>query len=79
MTNERFDVHKLDEVVLALLHFNADRDGRAWKSFDWDVLDRLFERGLITNPKSKARSVVLTEEGTRLAEGMFEKHFGVAG
>jgi hypothetical protein len=74
-----YDVDKLDEIVLALLHFNAFTDGgirRAWKGFDWDSLDRLHARGLIANPKSKARSVVLTEEGARLAEELFRRHFG---
>jgi Mn-dependent DtxR family transcriptional regulator len=38
----------------------------------------LHERGLITNPKSKAKSVELTEEGARLAEEAFRLHFGKA-
>lgn len=61
-----YDTTKLDEVVLALLHLNAHTDHgvtRAWKGFDWDSLDRLHARGFISNPKSKAKSVVLTEEG----------------
>lgn len=66
-----YDATKLDEVVLALLHFNAHTDHgitRAWKGFDWDSLDRLHARGFISDPKSKAKSVVLTEEGARVAE-----------
>src|SRR5438093_11498622 len=66
-----YDATKLDEVVLALLHFNAHTDHgitRAWKGFDWDSLDRLHVRGFISDPKSKAKSVVLTEEGARVAE-----------
>ena len=61
-----YDEEKVDEVVLALSHLNAFQDRgviRAWKSLDWDALDRLHERGLISDPKSRARSVVLTEEG----------------
>ncbi len=57
-----YDERKVDDVILALLHLNAFKDGggwRAWKGFDWDALDRLYERGLISNPKSKAKSVVL--------------------
>jgi hypothetical protein len=56
MTME-YDATKLDEVVLALLHFNAHTDHgvtRAWKGFDWDSLDRLHARGCISDPKSKA-------------------------
>lgn len=75
---EDYNEDKMDEIVLALLHFNSFRDGgsiRAWKGFDWDSLNRLHERGLIADPKSKARSVVLTEEGHRLGEEAFSKHF----
>jgi hypothetical protein len=74
-----FDEAKIDEVVLALLHLNSfgDRGAtRAWRSFDWDSLDRLHARGLISDPKSKAKSVVLSEEGAELAAKLFEQHFG---
>ena len=76
-----YDVTKLDEVVLALLHFNAHTDHgvtRAWKGFDWDILDRLHAQGFISDPKSKAKSVVLTDEGARVAEELFRRHFGKA-
>jgi hypothetical protein len=76
-----YDEHKVDDVVLALLHLNAfkDRYGwRAWKSLDWGALDRLHERGLISDPKSKAKSIALTDEGVSLAAALFEHHFGSA-
>lgn len=76
-----YDKDKVDEVVLALLYLNVFEDGygiRAWKSFDWDAMDRLFEKGHIFDPKSKAKSVVMTEEGFRLAEELFEKYFGLS-
>jgi len=76
-----YDATKLDEIVLALLHFNAHTDHgvtRAWKGFDWDSLDRLHAQGFISDPKSKAKSVVLTEEGARVAEELFRRHFGKA-
>lgn len=49
----------------------------AWKGFDWDALDRLHERGMISDPKPKARSVALTDEGARRARELFDQHFGV--
>jgi len=76
-----YDTTKLDEVVLALLHFNAHTDHgvtRAWKGFDWDTLDRLHAQGFISNPKSKAKSVVLSEEGARRAEELFRRYFAKA-
>lgn len=75
-----YDQAKVDEMVLALLWltaFDVDELGaRAWKSHDWDALDRLHVAGYISNPKSKARSVVLSAEGVRRARELFERHFG---
>jgi hypothetical protein len=70
---------KIDEVVLALLYLNFHGDHgaiRAWKSFDWDVMDRLYTKGFISDPKSKAKSVLVTEEGQKVAKELFEKYFG---
>jgi hypothetical protein len=68
--------------VLALLCLTiTDEDeygARTWKSHDWGVLDRLHERGYISDPKSKAKSVVLTPEGLELARTLFDRHFGMA-
>jgi hypothetical protein len=58
------------------LTFHGDSGGvRAWKGLDWDVLDLLHDKGWISDPKKKARSVVVTEEGESQARRMFEKHF----
>ena len=76
-----YDTTKVDEVVLALLHLNAHTDhgiARAWKGFDWDAMDRLHTHGFISDPKSKAKSVVLTDEGARRAEELFRRYFGTA-
>jgi predicted transcriptional regulator len=73
------DRKKLLEVALAMLHLTAygDRFGaRAWKGMNWELLDALHEEGWISDPKSKAKSVALTDEGERLAAEFFEKHFG---
>jgi Domain of unknown function (DUF6429) len=70
---------KVDEVVLALLSLNFWTDGdiiRAWKGFDWEALDRLHQKGYISDPRSKAKSVVMTEKGERRALELFEKLFG---
>jgi hypothetical protein len=69
---------KIDEVVMALLYLNFHGDHgavRAWKSFDWDAMDRLHKKGFISDPKSKAKSVLVTEEGQEAAEKLFEKYF----
>ncbi len=72
------DNEKVDEFTLALLYlttFNDKHGLRAWKSHDWGVLDRLHESGYIDNPVSKAKSVMLTDEGAERSKRLFEKHF----
>jgi hypothetical protein len=74
-----YDPDKLDDAVLALLWLTAFEDHgvhRAWKSHDWDALDRLHQKGFISNPRSKAKSVVLTEDGAERSRTLFERLFG---
>lgn len=71
-----FDDDKIDEAVLALLFLGLHNEFRAWKGFDWDAMDRLYEKGFITNPKGKAKSVVFTEEGLAESERLLWKMFG---
>lgn len=47
---------------------------RTWKSCDWELMNDLFERGYISDPRSKAKSVVLTEAGMDRSRDMFEKY-----
>jgi hypothetical protein len=69
------DNHKIDQAVLALLLLGLHDEVRAWKGFDWDAMDRLHERGLISNPRSAAKSIVFTEEGLRKAERALARLF----
>jgi hypothetical protein len=69
------DLEKIDEAVLALLYLTLHDEARVWKSFDWDALNRLHEKGYISNPVGKAKSVLLTEEGLRESERLFHKLF----
>jgi hypothetical protein len=70
-----YDKNKVDDAVLALMFLTLHDQFRAWKGFDWDTLDRLYDKGLIGDPKSKARSVVLTEEGLARSEALFRTLF----
>ncbi len=72
---DEYDTEKIDEMVLALLYLTLHEDRRAWKGFDWDALDRLFEKGLIENPRNKNKSVVFTDEGIARAEKLFNHYF----
>jgi len=53
------DTDKIDDAALALLYLTL-HDG---KGFDWGVLGRLHEKGMIDNPVGKVKSVVFTQEG----------------
>ncbi|WP_309243354.1 DUF6429 family protein [Caballeronia sp. CLC5] len=69
------DTDRIDEAVLALLWLNRSTTGTAWKGFDWSAMDRLHERGLISDPARKAKSVHLTDEGMAEAERLFNALF----
>jgi len=68
------DEDRVYDAVLALLYLTLDRDGRAWKGFDWSVMNRLHDKGMIHNPIGKAKSV-LTEEGIAESERLFRDMF----
>ena len=80
------DTAKVDEDVLALLYLTAFRDSpdpkltvmRAWKNYDREALNRLYQAGLISNPRGQAKSVVMTEEGYRRAEELFRRKYSKA-
>jgi hypothetical protein len=38
-------------------------------------MNRLYEKGYISNPKGKAKSVGVSAEGRRKAEELFKKYF----
>lgn len=72
---------KIDDATLALLYLvicerNEKYGGaRAWKGFDWETMNRLHEKGFISDPVGKQKSVCLTEEGYQKSKALFEKMF----
>jgi hypothetical protein len=59
-----YNKDKVDKMVLALLSLTMSHDQkgpRAWKGHDRDAPDRLYKKGYIPDPKSKAKSVTMTE------------------
>lgn len=71
-----YDTEKIDEAALALLYLTLHDGDRAWKSLDWDILDRLHSKGFISSPIGKAKSISLTEEGLKDAARLCEALFG---
>ena len=47
------DEEKIDGAVLALLWLTLHDGQRAWKSFDWDSMERLHRKGMIENPVNR--------------------------
>ena len=72
------DAEKIDRAVLALLYLGTHDECRTWKSFDWDAMGRLHEKGYISDPVGKAKSVVFTAEGLAESKWLFEEMFGAA-
>jgi len=73
----KLDADKIDQAVLALLSLGLHEGSRAWKSFDWEAMSRLHQRGFISDPVGKAQSVVLTEAGLHESERLLARLFGV--
>jgi hypothetical protein len=71
-----YDKDRVDDLVLALLHLNSFTDHgttRAWKSHDWDASIASAKKGLISDPKSKSKSVVLSDDAVRRSKELFSK------
>lgn len=78
MTDD-IDWDRVDDAALALLSLTLHDHNRVWKQLDWEITDRLYAQGWISDPKSKAKSVMLTPEGRERAERCFRELFRHAG
>jgi hypothetical protein len=70
------DTDKIDQAILALLALGTHEGNRAWKAFDWESMGRLHAKGYITDPVSKAKSVLFTEDGARESRRLLQDLFG---
>ena len=78
MAENPIDTDRIDDSVLALLYLGLHDGYRTWKGFDWDAMDRLYDKGMISRPASKAKSVLFSEEGLRRSEQLFNEMFARA-
>ena len=70
----------LEDLTLFLLYAQSWREKmvdslyvtRSWKGYNFDVLDRLTEKGFITG-SHRAKSVILTDEGLKRGEELKQK------
>jgi Domain of unknown function (DUF6429) len=70
---------RIDDAVLALLRLGLHDGHQAWKSFDWDAMGRLHDKGFISDPVGKAKSVAFTEEGIERAQALLKSLSGGPG
>ena len=73
----------LHDMTLAMLYLtrfkehsrfsSEDQLFRAWKSYDWDTLNKLSEKELIIDRHGN-KSLYLTEEGVEKAKEILEKY-----
>ena len=66
---------KVEDAVLALLGFFASKDGQTWKRYEFSVMESLYEKGLITDPRGRQESVYLTPEGLDLSQNLAKQLF----
>lgn len=71
------DTDKIDDAALAILGLTLHDGNRVWKGIDWEITDRLFEKGLIHDPKGKGKSLMLTSEGIERAQAVLRRDFSV--
>lgn len=73
--SDDIDIDKMAEATLAILSLTLHDGCRVWKGIDWDLMNILEEKRWIAGAHSKAKSVILTEEGQELARQFLQKHF----
>jgi predicted transcriptional regulator len=66
---------KVEEAVLALLGYFANKDGQTWKRYEFSVMESLHEKGLISDPRGRQESVYLTPEGREVAQNLAKQLF----
>ena len=69
-----FNQERAGDLVLALMQLTLHDERRTWKSYDWNIMNDLCERGFISDPRTKAKSVVLTAEGLERSREMFARY-----
>ena len=69
------DEELLAEAALALMSLTQHEGDRVWKQYPWHLTDRLHEKGYISDPKNKAKSLRLTPEGQAHAQRILRERF----
>ena len=70
--DQQEQISKLTLLLLYLTSWKEKEVQRSWKGYDFDVLNKLEETGLITQSKT-AKSVYFTEKGIEAAKELEER------
>src|SRR3712207_4140325 len=63
--DEDIDPERIDDAVLALLWLGLHEGWRTWKGFDWDAMDRLHRKGMISGRVPRRRAATWWRHETR--------------
>ena len=74
MLPDNLEEKRLAEMALAILSLTDHDGGFVWKSLDFDLMNLLHEKGWISDPRTRNKSVFMTEEGQRKAR-LFRKRY----
>ncbi|MBK4989217.1 DUF6429 family protein [Pseudomonas sp. S36] len=72
-----YDDRLIEDAVLVLLAAYSSDKGNAWKGFDFEIMNRLHERGLISDPVNRNKSIWLTAEGLEQGRQLADQLFGL--
>jgi len=75
----KYNKDRVDEMLLTLMFLTTfeyveGHGATSWKGYDWHHMDRLYQKGYISNPKTKGKTVRLSEEAVVLSEDLFKKY-----
>ena len=75
--NNEQKIEELTLLLIALTSWKEKISGiditRAWKGYDFNILDDLTEKGYISGSK-KSKLVILTDEGVKKADELIKKY-----
>lgn len=72
----------MKELTMILMYLSRFNEGSrfgsgmdmAWKGYDFDIINELDEEDYIRQGSHRSKSVVITEEGIRLAQNLLNKY-----
>ncbi|HAN09787.1 MAG TPA: transposase [Clostridiales bacterium] len=70
---------KIKELTLLLMYLTSFTERgydvkKAWKGYDFDIMNNLDEQGFINSGRNRNKSVVITEDGEKYAEELIKKY-----